>query len=146
MVMEIVYHLMCYAETTVVAENKLVVLPGDDSILSHASLTCFITPEGSNSRWITPDGASVLSIQHHEHYALTQGSIATISGEMIYGSILIIRDISYKNEGIYVCEVLAEEDCSDFPQFAIIHLVLKSECEHSRHYHASTFIQRVISI
>ena len=136
------YCLLYYAETTVVAETKLIVLPGpnDDTIQNHASLTCFITPEGSNTRWITPDEVSVLSIQHHEQYAITQGDIAIISGEMIYGSILIIRDISYKNEGIYVCEVLTEEDCSDFPKFAIIHLVLKSECVH---YFPKTFTQRV---
>lgn len=116
------------AEVTIQAENKMVILPeSNDRLNTFAMLTCYIQPQVSNVRWITPDETSALSIQHNGQYIVNQGNIATISGVMKYGSILLIQDISYRNAGIYVCEVMDENDCSDFPKFATVELVLKSE-------------------
>ena len=123
--------IMCIcSESTVQAEDKVVTLPAasSDTLPTHAGLACFITPDGSSSRWITPDGVSVLMIRRQEHYIVSEGSLAIITGEMVYGSILIVQDLSYKNAGLYLCEALDEEDCSDFPKFATVELVLKSEC------------------
>lgn len=110
------------------AENKVVVLPEAGSQLyTYASLVCYIQPQVGNVRWITPDETNVLSIQPSGQYFITQGDVATISGENKYASILIIEDVSYKNAGFYLCEAMDEDDCSDFPKFAIIELVLKRE-------------------
>lgn len=89
-------------------------------------LTCFIQPQVRNVRWITPDETSVLSIHHNGQYIVSLGSIDTLSSRR-YGSIIIIQDVSYRNAGVYVCEVMHEDDCTDYPKFATVELVLKSE-------------------
>ena len=119
---------MNYAEVTVQAENKVVTLPeSNDRLNSVAMLACYIQPQVTNVRWITPDETSALSIHHNGQYIVTQGTIATISGVIKYGTILVIQDISYRNAGVYVCEAMDEDDCSDFPKFATVELILKSE-------------------
>lgn len=112
------------------AENKVIVLP-QEGLQPHniAILTCFIQPQVSNARWITPDDTNVLSIQRDGQYFVSNGYIGMFSGESRYGSILIIQDVSYKNAGTYVCEAMDEDNCSDFPKFATVELVLKSKCE-----------------
>ena len=112
------------------AEHTVVVLPeAGKQLYPFAPLACYVQPQVSNVRWITSDGTNVLSIQRSGQYFVSQGDIATISGEMKYGSILLIQNVSYKNAGVYVCEAMDEENCSDFPKFSIVQLVLKSKCE-----------------
>lgn len=111
------------------AEHKVLVLPEPgNQLYTFASLACYVEPQVTNVRWITPDETNALSIQRSGQYIVSQGDIATISGELKYGSILIIQNISYKNAGIYVCEAMDEENCSDFPKFSTVELVLRSKC------------------
>ena len=120
-----------YTEVTVTAENEVVTLPdigSNTQLHSFASLVCFIQPQVTNVRWITPDETNALSIQRSGQYIVSQGFLATISNEMKFGSVLIVQDLSYRNAGVYVCEAMDEEDCSDFPKFSTVELVLKSEC------------------
>ena len=120
-------------EVTVAAEKKVIVLPdtGGAQLNTFAALVCYIQPEALNVRWITPDETNVLHSQSGQ-YTANQGSLGTLSGDLKYGSLLLIHDISYKNAGVYVCEAMEEENCSDFPEFATIELVLRSECEPNR--------------
>ena len=106
---------------------------------TSASLVCFIQPQGSNTRWITPDETNVLSSQSDGQYFVSQGDVGVFSGEDRYGSVLLIEDVSYKNAGIYVCEAMDEENCSDFPKFATVELVLKSKCEQLGSKHHNNF-------
>lgn len=120
--------VIVFSEPTVQAENKVVVLDGVQ-LYTSASLACFIQPEGSSTRWITPDETNVLSFQSDGQYFVSEGVVGVPSGENRYGSVLVIQDVSYKNAGIYVCEAMDEENCSDFPKFATVELILKSKCE-----------------
>lgn len=127
-----------FAESTVEAEDKVVVLDGVQ-LYTSASLVCFIQPEGSNTRWITPDETNVLPIQGDGQYFISQGDVGVSSGENRYGSVLVIRDVSYKNAGTYLCEAMDEENCSDFPKFATVELVLKSKFEQLSSKHNNYF-------
>lgn len=125
------------------AENKVVVLPSAENELDKfASLACFIRPEQPDSdvpvRWITPDEINVA--QSNGQYLSNTGLL----GDDEYGSFLLVRDVSYKNAGIYVCEVMETLDCTDFPQFATIELVLR--CEFTTHAPTAKVYGRGVSI
>ena len=110
------------------AEYEIVSLPMNGNQLNtYASLVCIITPHQVNIpvRWITPDEISV--DRSTNQYSLSTGSLGSVGGGSDYGSILIIRDISYQHAGLYWCEVMDTANCSEFPKFASVRLVLHSK-------------------
>ena len=120
--------MIIIVELTVEAEHKVIVLPAPHTTEPYTvtNIACFISPTTYNARWITPNGTNVFT--HAGKYTVSHGQIGLATGEMKFGSLLIIQDLSYENAGVYVCEAMMEEDCSSFPEFATIELVLKSEC------------------
>ena len=111
------------------AEREVVVLPASgNQLITFATLVCYITPEEVSIpvRWIAPDGVSIEGPS--AQYITNIGSLGSIDGSPKFGSLLIIRDISYRNAGTYLCEVMDEGSCSEFPKFAMVELVLRSKC------------------
>ena len=109
------------------AEHQLIELPPAHTSTPYTitNIACFISPSPHNVRWITPDGTNVLT--QAGQYTVSHGEIGLATGEMRYGSLLIVQDMSYKNAGVYVCEAMMEGDCLSFPVFATIQLVLNSK-------------------
>lgn len=99
-----------------------------NQVNTFATLVCFITPEEVSIpvRWIAPDGIGIE--RSSAKYITNIGSLGSIDGSSKFGSLLIIRNISYKNAGTYLCEVMDERNCSEFPKFAMVELVLRSKC------------------
>lgn len=118
---------MIITELTVEAEHRVIVLPPPHTseLKAIANIACFISPSPHNVRWITPNGTNVLT--HTGQYTVSHGDLGLPSGDEKYGSVLIIQDISYENAGVYVCEATSEDNCSGFPEFATVELILKSK-------------------
>ena len=109
------------------AEHQMIVLPAPHTSEPYTitNIACFISQTPHNVRWITPNGTHVLT--QAGQYTVSNGGIGLATGEMRYGSVLIIQDMSYENAGVYVCEAMMEDNCSSFPEFATIQLILKSK-------------------
>ena len=105
----------------------MIVLPAPHTSEPYTitNIACFISQTPHNVRWITPNGTDVLT--QAGQYTVSNGGIGLATGEMRYGSVLIIQDMSYENAGVYVCEAMMEDNCSSFPEFATIQLILKSK-------------------
>ena len=109
------------------AEHRVIELPPPHTSVPNTiiNIACFISQTPHNVRWIAPDGTNVLT--QAGQYTVSHGEIGLATGEMRYGSLLIVQDLSYQNAGVYVCEAMMQDDCSSFPKLATVELVLKSK-------------------
>ena len=90
-------------------QTPLKVLPDFDGRLnSFAFLSCIIEPKNAtvDTRWLLPSGEFVTA----KNASLTgrlkvkEGEIARSNGNVL-GTVLFIQNVSYKDGGLYTCEV-----------------------------------------
>ncbi len=115
---------------------SLKVLPDYDGRLnSFTFLTCIIEPKNAtvDSRWLLPSGEIVSSrnASRTDRLAVNEGEIALSQGSL-FGTVLVIERVSYKDNGMYTCEVreINEEQCEcegEWPAAASAELQLQSK-------------------
>ena len=83
-----------------------VTISSDVGGLSQSTfLTCGVQPPEANytTRWITPNGDVVTPEDGNPRFTLLQGAVE-IDRRVINGTALIIENLSYQDDGIYICE------------------------------------------
>ena len=103
--------------------ESAVKVQSSSSVSSFAILICDIRPANASitSRWITPHGRIISEETESDRYTLTDGR--TFTG---LGTILAIHRISYKDAGVYTCEVVSRgATCRRFPVSSSVQLVLQ---------------------
>lgn len=85
-----------------------IVIPSDFNSLTHSTfISCGVDPPNANftSRWITPSG-SIVTPNESSSSRLTvlEGRDIVIDRRIFDGTAIILRNISYQDEGTYICE------------------------------------------
>ena len=98
------------------AQTTVKVLPDDDGdINSNTFLACFITPfrnetDNLTTWWILPGGSTLGATNNTiRRFAVTQGSISLDKGQTVYGTVLLVLNVSYADAGLYQCVVTTKE-------------------------------------
>ncbi len=97
------------AELQVYTNPTLKILPDYDGRLnSFTFLTCIIEPKNASvvSRWLLPSGDIVSSrnASLSGRLVVNEGMLALSEGT-VFGTVLVIQRVSYRDSGVYTCEV-----------------------------------------
>ena len=109
-----------------------VTIPTDfNTLTSSIFLSCGVIASDVDftTRWITPDGTIITPTSSDDRLTVIDGISVDIDGRPFDGTALILRSLSYMDEGLYACEareVLEEEQESPWRQ-AVTQLNLLGE-------------------
>ena len=126
--------LCTYTDLLVHTQPALKVLPDYDGRLnSFTFLSCIIEPRNATveSRWLLPNGqiVTVRNASLTKHLKVAEGEIGTLEGGSAFGSVLIVRQVSYEDAGVYTCEVkdLIDCECEVWPAVSSAELQFQGE-------------------
>lgn len=113
------------------------ILPDYDGRLnSFTFLTCIIEPRNVSVdvRWLLPSGdfVSSKSTNRTGRLRVNEGELALSEGSM-FGSVLVIKNVSYRDSGLYTCEVreVNGEQCGcegQWPAVTSVELRFQGKC------------------
>ena len=112
--------IVLHAEITLRAFIDEIVSPDSGNRLgSLVILTCLLEPEtiqadDYESRWITPsDEILEFGVATSIKYIVTQSRVTAIgSSQEVAATVLVVRELSYTDDGNYTCEVRNSSDSS----------------------------------
>ena len=119
------------AELSVQAENEVQIQPAyeGEPINPFAILDCNIQPANASvrTRWILPDGRILQN--SNERFRMAIGG-----AETGLSFLLVVQHLSYKDAGLYTCEVMERRvsvsscNCDGFPLSSTVELFLQGRC------------------
>ncbi len=95
-----------FVDVTIFSHRDEIILPTEFNPLSDSTfLSCGVLPVNANfvTRWITPSGNIVTPNTNNSRFIVLEGNF-DIDRRNIDGTALILMNLSYQDEGVYICE------------------------------------------
>lgn len=103
------YSCFLCPDIVIFSHHDRVTIPSDSIPLSQTTfLSCGVVPSSASvnftTRWITPNNVTISANNTDDRFTVLEGDNVDVDGQPFIGTALIIRRLSYLDEGQYMCE------------------------------------------